>query len=228
MASVNQEPVTARPAAVQAATASASGWGNSAPLALAGFAVTTFMLSLINANVVPAGTLPVVFAVAFMFGGVAQLIAGIICLRNGNVFAGVLFGGFGAFWLSLYAYAEFFVKDVPLLQQGHALGLFLYAFGIFATIMFVASFRTSIGTVLALALLVAALFILGAGAYTADIFADGPNAKEQPKDSVRQQKRVDAKTVLSLKLASGGGAAIHLAPAAAPIAVRLAPAAKKK
>ncbi len=84
MASVNQEPVTAKPAAAQAATAVASGWGNSAPLALAAFAVTTFMLSLINANIVPAGTTPVVFAVAFMFGGLAQLIAGLICLRNGN------------------------------------------------------------------------------------------------------------------------------------------------
>ena len=167
MASVNQEPVTARPAAVQAATASASGWGNSAPLALAAFGVTTFMLSLINANVVPAGTTPVVFAVAFMFGGLTQLIAGIICLRNGNVFAGVLFGGFGAFWLSFYAIGEFFLKSVPLLQVGHSLGLFLYAFGIFATILFVASFRTSVGTVLALALLVATLFVLGAGNYTA-------------------------------------------------------------
>ena len=101
-----------------------------------------------------------------MFGGLAQLIAGIICLRNGNVFAGVLFSGFGAFWLSLYAYAAFFAAEVPLPQRDHALGLFLYAFGIFATIMFVASFRTSIGTVLALALLVAALFVLGAGDYT--------------------------------------------------------------
>ena len=167
MASVNQEPVTARPAAVQAATAVASGWGNSAPLALAAFAVTTFMLSLINANVVPAGTAPVVFAVAFMFGGLAQLIAGIICLRNGNVFAGALFGGFGAFWLSFYAIGEFFLKSVPLLQVGHALGLFLYAFAIYATILFLASFRTSIATALALALLAATLFVLGAGNYTA-------------------------------------------------------------
>ena len=167
MASVNQEPVTARPAVVQAASAGASGWGNSAPLALAAFAVTTFMLSLINANVVPVGTTPVVFAVAFMFGGLAQLIAGIICLRNGNVFAGVLFSGFGAFWLSLFAIFEFSLKAIPLLQVGHSLGLFLYAFGIFAALMFVASFRTSIGTVLALALLTATLFILGAGNYTA-------------------------------------------------------------
>ncbi len=167
MASVNQEPVTARPTVVQAATAGASGWGNSAPLALAAFAVTTFMLSLINANVVPVGTLPVVFGVAFMFGGLAQLIAGIICLRNGNVFAGALFGGFGAFWLSFYALGEFFLKDVPLLQVGHSLGLFLYAFGIYATILFAASFRTSVATVLALGLLAATLFVLGAGNYTA-------------------------------------------------------------
>jgi len=167
MASVNQEPVTARPVVVQAATAGQAAWGNSAPLALAAFGVTTFMLSLINANVVPLGTAPVVAAVAFMLGGLTQLIAGIICLRNGNVFAGVLFSGFGAFWLSFYAIGEFFLKSVPLLQVGHSLGLFLYAFGIFATILFVASFRTSIGTVLALALLVATLFILGAGNYTA-------------------------------------------------------------
>ena len=93
------------------------------------------MLSLVNANIVPAGTEPVVYAVALMFGGLAQLIAGIICLRNGNVFAGVLFSGFGAFWLSLFAIVEFFTAEVPLLQHGHALGLFLYAFGVFAAIM---------------------------------------------------------------------------------------------
>jgi succinate-acetate transporter protein len=56
---------------------------------------------------------------------------------------------------------------VPLLQVGHSLGLFLYAFAIYATILFVASFRTSIATVLALALLAATLFVLGAGNYTA-------------------------------------------------------------
>ena len=95
------------------ASAGAMGWGNSAPLALAGFATTTFMLSMINANIVPAATTPVVFGVAFMFGGLAQLIAGIICFRNGNVFGGVLFGGFGAFWLSYYVTAAFFLKLVP-------------------------------------------------------------------------------------------------------------------
>lgn len=157
----------AQPTGNPPAAAGAMGWGNSAPLALAGFATTTFMLSMINANIVPVATTPVVFAVAFMFGGLAQLIAGIICFRNGNVFGGVLFGGFGAFWLSLYAIAGFFLREVPAPQVGHALGLFLYGFGIFSALMFLASFRTNVVVVVALALLTATLFLLGAANYTA-------------------------------------------------------------
>ena len=79
-----------------------------------------------------------------MFGGIAQLIAGVIQFRTGNTFTGVLFSTFGAFWLSLYAIAEFFLKDIPLTQVGHALGLFLYAFGIFAAWLWLASFRTNV------------------------------------------------------------------------------------
>ena len=93
----------ARPLAQPAATPAvpASGWGNSAPLGLAGFAVTTFMLSMINAKLVNIGVEPVVFGVALMFGGIAQLIAGTIQFRLGSTFNGVLFTSFGAFWLSL-------------------------------------------------------------------------------------------------------------------------------
>lgn len=143
------------------------GWGNSAPLALAAFAVTTFMLSMVNAGFVNAGITPVVFGVAFMFGGLTQLIAGVIQFRTGNTFGGVLFSTFGAFWLSLFAIAEFFLKDVPPAQAGHALGLFLYAFGIFTAWIFVASFRTNVVVVVALAALAATFFVLGAGNYGA-------------------------------------------------------------
>ena len=125
------------------------------------------MLSMIYTGIIPAATTPVVFGVALMFGGLTQLIAGLIQLGTGNVFGGVLFSGFGAFWLSLFAIAEFFLKDVPPAQAGHATGLFLYAFGIFAFIMFAASFRTNVVVVVALALLTAALFVLGAADYTA-------------------------------------------------------------
>jgi succinate-acetate transporter protein len=142
-------------------------WGNSAPLALLAFAVTTFMLSMINANAIAVGVTPVVFGVALMFGGLAQLIAGIIQLRTGNTFSGVLFAGFGAFWMSFFAIAQWFLKAIPPLQVGHALGLFLYAFGIFVVVMLAASFRTNAVVVLALAILVLTFFFLGAGNYGA-------------------------------------------------------------
>ncbi len=142
-------------------------WGNSAPLALLAFAVTTFILSMINADAVAVAVTPVVFGVALMFGGLTQLIAGIIQLRTGNTFAGVLFSGFGAFWLSLFANVQWFLKDVPASQFGHAQGLFIYAFGIFVVLMLAVSLRTNAVVVLALAILVVTFFFLGAGNYGA-------------------------------------------------------------
>jgi len=153
--------------AVQGPAPAAGGmaWGNSAPLGLAAFAVTTFMLSMINAKLMPAEITPVVFGVALMYGGVAQLIAGVIQFRTGNTLTGVLFSTFGAFWLSLFAIVQFFFKDIPAAQQGHALGLFLYGFGIFTVWIAAASFRTNVVVVVALAGLAATLFVLGAGNY---------------------------------------------------------------
>ena len=155
------EPAVQGPAAV----AGGMAWGNSAPLGLAAFAVTTFMLSMINAKLMPAEITPVVFGVALMYGGVAQLIAGVIQFRTGNTLTGVLFSTFGAFWLSLFAIVQFFFKDIPAAQQGHALGLFLYGFGIFTVWIAAASFRTNVVVVVALAGLAATLFVLGAGNY---------------------------------------------------------------
>lgn len=52
-----------------------------------------------------------------------------IQLRAGNTVGGMLLCGLGAFWLSLFAIAQFFLKAVPLTQVGYALGLYLLAFG---------------------------------------------------------------------------------------------------
>jgi len=162
---VRQE-VVAEPAHTRASTVE---WGNSAPLALLAFAVTTFMLSMINANAVAVTATPIVFGVALMFGGLAQLIAGLIQLRTGNTFSGVLFAGFGAFWMSFFAIGQWFLKDIPALQVGHALGLFIYAFGIFVVVMLAASLRTNVIVVVALTLLVGVFFCLGAGNYGAHL-----------------------------------------------------------
>ena len=57
------------------------------------------------------------------------------------------------------------------------------------------------------------LSFLGSGSYTAEIYADGPEAATQPKNSVREQRTVNAQTVLKAKLAPGGGYAVRLTPA---------------
>jgi len=162
-------PEAAPPPEVATPPAAATTWGNSAPLALAAFAVPTFMLSAINVGWVSVAVTPMIFAVAFMSGGIVQLIAGIIQLRTGNTFTGVLFSMYGALWLSLFAFAEFFESEIPLAERGHALGLLLFAFGAFTLWVFVASFRTNVVVVTALAVLAATLFTVGAGKYGANI-----------------------------------------------------------
>jgi uncharacterized protein len=154
-------PVAERPAA-----AGQTAFGNTAPLALAGFAVTTLMLSLINANVFNAKTLPVVFGVGLLVGGAAQLIAGLLQFRIGDTFHGVLFSTFGAFWIALPLYLQYYSTEVPAAQAGHALALMLIAFGIFAALMLAASFRTCIATVVGVTVLTATLFELAAANYT--------------------------------------------------------------
>src|SRR5271169_778332 len=171
MTTTNVAQPLARPTAEPAVPA--SGWGNSAPLGLAAFAVTTFMLSMIDAKLMPAAITPVVFGVALMFGGIAQLIAGVIQFRIGNAFNGVLFSTFGAFWLSLYALAEFFLKDVPAVQVGHALGIFAFAFAFPTLMLLVASFRTNVVVVTALVVLLATFVVLGAGQYQTHAATDG-------------------------------------------------------
>jgi uncharacterized protein len=170
------EPPPAPAAAPDVSTPSAmTNWGNSGPLALAAFAVPTFMLSAINVGWVSEATTPMIFAVALMSGGLVQLIAGIIQLRTGNTIAGVLFSMYGALWLSLFAYAQFFASEVPPAERGHALGLLLYAFGVFTLWILVASFRTNIVVVTALVFLAATLFVLAAGKYggNADLIKAG-------------------------------------------------------
>ena len=109
-----------------------------------------------------------VLGVSLMFGGFVQLVGGIIQLRVGNTFGGMLFTGFGSFWLAVFFIFQFHEGRAPA-QVGQGVGLFLYAFGIFAAMMFLASFRTDIVVVVALALLTATLFVLGAALNTASL-----------------------------------------------------------
>src|SRR5213595_616151 len=79
-----------------------------APLGLAAFALTTFVLSFFNAGLVSAKGEPVVLGLALAYGGLAQLLAGMWEFRNNNTFGATAFTSYGAFWLSFWAFNQFF------------------------------------------------------------------------------------------------------------------------
>jgi len=87
-------------------------WASPAVVGLMGFGTTTMIAGLSNlpypygvgfGNVPPVGNNWVIYGMAIFFGGIAQLIAGIIALRKGNMFAGSAFVGYGSFWLAFTA-----------------------------------------------------------------------------------------------------------------------------
>jgi succinate-acetate transporter protein len=120
-----------------------------APLGLAGFAMTTMVLSVFNAGLLDSHLEATVLPLAFFYGGLAQLLAGMWEFRKGNTFGALAFSSFGAFWLSYYLFAATFAaKLAPAGQVHKAVGLFLLGWTIFTLYMTVAAMRTS-GAVLA-------------------------------------------------------------------------------
>jgi hypothetical protein len=144
------------------------GWGASiadpGPLGLAGFALTTFVLSVYNAKLIGSGD-TVVLGLALAYGGIAQLLAGMWEFVKGNTFGAVAFASYGAFWLSFW----YLINHLPTGTVGndasHGVATYLLAWGIFTTYMFVASLRTT-GAVAAVFLFLAlTYFALAIGDY---------------------------------------------------------------
>jgi succinate-acetate transporter protein len=157
--------VAPAPAADPYAGGRTVGWtpANPAPLGLAGFAATTFMLSMMNANLVSHTTLTGVLGMALAYGGIAQLIAGIWEFRTGNTFGAVAFCSYGAFWISFYFLVTVGLKGVPVREIDSLLGLYLWTWGIFTTLMFFASLRTTGAVALVFLLLAITFIVLGIG-----------------------------------------------------------------
>src|SRR5919199_2066973 len=97
---------------------------NPAPLGLAAFALTTFVLSVINTGMLGEGAIPVVLGLAAFYGGLGQFAAGVWEFRKANTFGATAFTSYGAFWLSYWAFVTFFAPKVPSGDVAHAVGLF--------------------------------------------------------------------------------------------------------
>jgi len=150
-----------------------AGWtpADPGPLGLAGFAATTFMLSMINAGLVGKGSLVgggmlgFVASLALAYGGIAQLIAGIWEFRTGNTFGAVAFCSYGAFWISVFLIVFLGVPNLVAAKGDlfAAFSLYLYTWTIFTVYMFVASLRTSGAVALVFLLLTITFLLLAIG-----------------------------------------------------------------
>jgi uncharacterized protein len=142
------------------------------PLGLAAFAGTTFFLSAVNANLLPATVEAGVFGLAIFYGGLAQLLAGMWEFTKGNTFGATAFSSFGAFWLAFWYLVTHGVptmiadKATPT-DINHAVGTFLLVWTIFTAYMFIASLRTSVAVSAVFLTLTLTFLFLCIGAYAA-------------------------------------------------------------
>jgi len=116
------------------------------PLGLGGFALTTFVLSIGNAQLIAPAAKPAFLGLAFFYGGLAQLLAGMQEFKKNNVFGATAFSTYGAFWLSLATLVVFESLEVIKWGEygGTAMGIFLLGFTVFNTYMWIASLRTNV------------------------------------------------------------------------------------
>jgi succinate-acetate transporter protein len=128
------------------------------PLGLAGFALTTVLLSGLNAGLIKTGALTFV-GMALFYGGLGQFCAGMWEFKNRNTFGATAFSSFGAFWMGLGILFVFDVVGRPTeaMFGGDGAIWFLFCWAVFTTYMWVASLRTN-GAVMVVFLLLALTF----------------------------------------------------------------------
>jgi len=123
-------------------SASGAPQANPAALGLVGFGLTTVLLSLINAGLLPAGGEPVVFPLAIAFGGTAQIIAGIMEYKVANTFGATAFTAYGAFWwwfALLLLFNGNHVIDIS--NAGPTVGVALLLWGLFTFGLWISTFK---------------------------------------------------------------------------------------
>ena len=160
----------------RATPAAAMPVADPAPLGLAAFALTTFMLSGHNANFIPD---LMWVGLALFYGGLVQLLAGQWEFRNRNVFGATAFGTYGSFWIGLFLWVRFVVDPAvaaaktPLALAAtvsalnHDLAWILLAFAIFNTYMLLWSSRVNLAVFAVFLTLEITEILLAVGFWTA-------------------------------------------------------------
>jgi len=137
---------------------------NPAPLGLVGFGLTTVLLSLINAHLLPAGGEAVIIPLAIAYGGSIQLFAGLLEYREGNTFGTTAFCSYGAFW---WWFALMLLLGgnnwIDLSAAGSTIAVALILWGVFTTYMWIGTFRLNWALWAVFLTLAITFFLLGFG-----------------------------------------------------------------
>ncbi len=143
---------------------------NPAPLGLLGFGMTTVLLNLHNAGLYFLGSM--ILAMGLAYGGLAQLIAGIMEFRKGNTFGTLAFSSYGLFWWSLVILL--LLPNFTLLSPAvtaaddAAMAAYFFMWGIFTLVMFFGTLKTNRALQFVFMSLVILFFMLTAVRLTGD------------------------------------------------------------
>ena len=154
-------PITAAPA---------SALADPGPWAVTAFATTSFILGLYNTHLLGSGSLPIVFPFAFFYGGLIQIIVGILEVQRGNLFGAVVFGTYGPFWVIFGAIEIWFGKMATPASLDSGVSAFLAMFAIVTFFFFLASLRTDVVLMLIFLLIFAGLVCLSIQASSGVVF----------------------------------------------------------
>jgi len=135
--------------------------GNPAPLGLLGFGMTTVLLNLHNAGFFELNAM--ILAMGICYGGIAQVIAGMMEWRKGNTFATTAFTSYGLFWLSLVALIVLTKLGWGAKSDDTAMAAYLAMWGLFTLVMFIGTLRLSRALQFVFASLALLFFLLAYG-----------------------------------------------------------------
>lgn len=143
-----------------------SALANPAPLGLMGFGATTVLLNLHNAGIISGTSLGMIFAMGIFYGGLAQVIAGILEFRKGNTFGMTAFTSYGMFWIALVALLQFPGWGWADKVDNTSMAFFLGVWGLFTAFMFVATLKKNVVLQIVFGTLTVLFFLLAIGDYT--------------------------------------------------------------
>jgi succinate-acetate transporter protein len=137
---------------------------NPAPLGLLGFGMTTVLLNIHNAGFFPMSAM--ILAMGIFYGGLAQIIVGIMEWKKNNTFGATAFTSYGLFWLTLVGLLLMPKLGLADAASEQAMAAYLFMWGLFTAVMFIGTLRISKALQFVFGSLAILFFLLALGDFT--------------------------------------------------------------